>query len=152
MQAEFHIESRNAPMRVFIAEAVEPVRRRLKELVREQDGVELVAVEQTLERFIERVRTTRPHLVLLGTRLADATSFEALEQMRGVLHSTPVVLLCDRIDGQYLYHANILGVDYVLELNRDIEFLPSLLRQMARNHAKAHVAYQSGMKGEVHGH
>lgn len=129
-----------APMRVFIAEAVDQVRNRLLELVREQSGLELVAQEQSIARFAARVHTTRPHLLLLGTRLSDASSFEALEQLRTRPYGLAVVLLCDRLDGQYLFHANMLGVDYALELNRDFEYLPILLRQLVRSHERAQTA------------
>lgn len=129
-----------AAMRVFVAEAVDPVRNRLLELVREQPGMELVAQEQSIARFAARIHTTRPHLLLLGTRLADASSFEALEQLGTRPHGLAVVLLCDRLDGQYLFHANSLGVDYVLELNRDFEYLPVLLRQLVRSHERVQTA------------
>lgn len=129
-----------AAMRVFVAEAVDPVRNRLLELVREQPGMELVAQEQSIARFAARIHTTRPHLLLLGTRLADASSFEALEQLGTRPHGLGVVLLCDRLDGQYLFHANSLGVDYVLELNRDFEYLPVLLRQLVRSHERVQTA------------
>jgi len=136
-----------AVMRVLVADAVEAVCNRLKELVREVPGVQLVAVEADTNRFLERMRTTRPHVLLLGTRLEGASSFEALERLRGHLQGVAVVLLCDRLDGQYLYHANALGADYVLELSRDIELLPSLLRQLARTYAKQ----QDEKRGAVNG-
>ncbi len=139
-------------MRVFIAEAVEAVRNRLKELVREVPGLELVAVEADIRRFLQRMHTTRPHVLLLGTRLEGcSSSFDALERLHGHLQGVAVVLLCDRLDGQYLYHAKALGADYVLELSRDIEFLPSLLRQLARTHGKQQNSHQDEMKGAVHG-
>lgn len=124
-------------MRVFIAETVEPVRNRLLELVREQQGLELVAQEQSLTRFVARIHTTRPHLLILGTGLDDASSFEALERMGMWPDGLVVVLLCDRLDGQYLFHANVAGVDYALELNRDFEYLPVLLRQLVRSHVRS---------------
>ena len=123
-------------MRVFIAEAVGAVQKRLLELVREVPGAEIVAIEADASRFVERVGTTRPHVLLIGTRLDGASSFEAMERLAGHMTGMTVVVLCEQLDGQYMYHANELGADYVLELSRDIELLPPLLRQLVRTYAK----------------
>lgn len=118
-------------MRVFIAEALEPVRNRLKGLVKEQPGFDVVGLAADLDGLLLRLKTTRPHLLLLGSRLADASSFEALRRAAGRLDGMCIVVLCTRLDGQYLYSAKSLGADYVLESPRDIDILPSLMRQLA---------------------
>lgn len=122
--------SRERDLRVVIAEAVEPVRARLEEMVREQAGLALVTCEERLEALLPWLHNGPPDLLLLGTRLADATSFEALERAATELQRTWVILLCLRIDGSYLVRARELGVDYVLESPRDIDFLPSIMRRL----------------------
>lgn len=120
-------------LRVVIAEAVEPVRVRLEEMVRDQACLELTACEERLAALLPQLRAASSDLLLLGTRLSDATSFEALEQAAAELQRTRVILLCQHIDGNYLVRARELGVDYVLESPRDIDFLPSIMRRLAEH-------------------
>lgn len=117
--------------RVLIADAVPVVRERLSETVRELDGFEVVGLESSLDRFRHRLTTTRPDILLMGSRLADGSGFEALEAVATLPERLGVVLFSDQVDGHYLHRARVLGVDYLLECPRDLEFVPVLLRGMA---------------------
>lgn len=119
-------------MRVFVAEGNAPVRARLAALVQEQPGCELVGMAPGLDALVEQLRVGRPRLLILGHRLADASGFEALRQTAGAVSGMITILLCDHLDGQYLFNARALGADYVLESPRDIDILVGLVRQLAK--------------------
>ena len=137
------VDDERHTVRVLISEAVDAVRSRLEEMVLEQPGLELLACEDRIERLLQCLCDARPELLIIGTRLTDATSFEALERIGAELALMNVILLCDRLDGNYLVRARSLGVDYVLESPRDIDFLPSIMRRLAERKLRSAAAGNS---------
>jgi len=70
------------PIRVFLLDDHEVVRRGLRELLEAADGLEVVGEAGTADEAMRRIPPTRPHVAILDVRLPDGDGVEVCREVR----------------------------------------------------------------------
>lgn len=103
--------STNKPIRVFIADDSELVRRGVAAVLcgAEDALVEVVGESPTASGALEGCLRTNPDVLLLDIRFPDGTGLEACRQIMEVLPRTRVIMLTSYSNDGYLYDAIAAG-------------------------------------------
>jgi len=103
------------PLRVFILDDHELVRRGLRDLV-EGEGMEVVGESGSAVEATRRIPALRPDVAVLDGRLADGTGIEVCRDVRGVDPGISCLILTSFDDEQALRGAVLAGAaGYVLK-------------------------------------
>jgi two-component system, NarL family, response regulator DevR len=103
------------PIRVFILDDHELVRRGLRELL-EHEGFEVVGSSGSAEEATRRIPALRPDVAVLDARLPDGTGIEVCRDVRSVDPSVNCLILTSYDDEQALRGAVLAGAaGYVLK-------------------------------------
>ena len=103
--------SSSAPIRVFIADDSELVRRGVASVLSSAEGgrVEVVGECASAGTVLEGCLRTQPDVVLLDIRFPDGTGLEACRQLGQALPSVRVIMLTSYSNDGYLYEAIAAG-------------------------------------------
>jgi DNA-binding NarL/FixJ family response regulator len=119
------------PLRVFILDDHELVRRGLKELL-EDEGFEVVGTSGTAAEATRRIPALKPDVSVLDVRLPDGTGIEVCRDVHAVDPSLPCVMLTSYDDEDSLRGAIVAGANgYVLKEIRGTELVTALRRAAA---------------------
>ncbi|GAB4100867.1 response regulator transcription factor [Sinomonas halotolerans] len=126
-----HQDDGKAPLRVFILDDHELVRRGLQELL-EGEGFDVVGTSATAAEATRRIPALRPDVSVLDVRLPDGTGIEVCRDVHAVDPSLPCVMLTSYDDEQSLRGAVLAGASgYVLKEIRGTELVTALRRAAA---------------------
>lgn len=132
------------PIRVFILDDHELVRRGLQELL-ESEGFVVVGMSGSAEEATRRIPALRPDVSVLDARLPDGTGIEVCRDVRSVDPSLKCLILTSYDDEQALRGAVLAGaVGYVLKEIGGTDLLGAL-RQAARGES----LFDSGVKARI---
>lgn len=73
----------HSALRILIADDVEPIRRRLAELLSEVPDVEIVGQSGSVQETMAAIRTLAPDVVTLDLSMPDGSGLDVLRQTRG---------------------------------------------------------------------
>jgi two-component system, NarL family, response regulator DevR len=123
------IEAAGGPIRVFLLDDHELVRRGIKELL-EGEGDILVVGESGLAReAARRIPALRPHVAILDGRLPDGSGIDVCREVRSVDPSIRGLILTSYDDDDALFAAIMAGASgYILKQVRGHDFVETVRR------------------------
>lgn len=132
------------PIRVFILDDHELVRRGLRELL-EGEGFEVVGTSGSAQDARRRIPALRPDVSVLDARLPDGTGIEVCRDVRSVDSTLNCLILTSYDDEQALRGAVLAGaVGYVLKQIAGNELLGALRRA-----ASGESLFTPGLKSSI---
>ncbi len=122
---------RDGPIRVFLLDDHEMVRRGLKELFDSQSDIEIVGESGSAKDAEARIPALRPHVALLDGRLPDGSGVEVCRAIRSVDASISAIILTSYDDDEALFAAIMAGASaYILKQIVGLE-LVDVVRKVA---------------------
>ena len=120
------------PVRVFLLDDHEIVRRGLRELIDGEDDLEVVGEASTADEAIGRIPATRPDVAVLDVRLPDGSGIEVCREIRARHPDVQALMLTSFADDEALFSAIMAGAaGYVLKQIRGTELLDAIRRVAA---------------------
>jgi DNA-binding NarL/FixJ family response regulator len=121
----------DAPIRVFLLDDHEVVRRGLHELLTLEDDLEVVGEGSSAHDALVRIPAVRPDVAVLDVRLPDGSGVEVCREIRSALPDTHCLMLTSYADDEALFDAIMAGASgYVLKDIRGND-LVAAIRQVA---------------------
>jgi two-component system response regulator DevR len=104
------------PIRIFLLDDHEVVRRGIAELLAAVPGFEIVGEAGTVEQALPRVLAARPDVAILDARLPDGSGIDVCRDIRSALPSTYCLILTSYDDQDAVLSAVLAGASgYVLK-------------------------------------
>jgi two-component system response regulator DevR len=121
-----------APIRVFLLDDHEIVRRGIRELLEAEDDIEIVGEADTAEQALARVPPTRPHVAILDVRLPDGNGVEVCREIRSHHPEIQCIMLTSFSDDEALFQAIVAGAaGYLLKQVKGTDIVDALRRVAA---------------------
>lgn len=106
----------NQPVRVFLLDDHEVVRRGLRELLESEGDIEVVGEAGTAAAAIARIPALKPDVAILDARLPDGSGIEVCRHIRSADPSIRAIILTSFDDDEALFAAIMAGASgYVLK-------------------------------------
>ena len=96
-------------------------------------GVEIAGQAHNGKDAIASISKLKPDVVILDIRLPDLSGIEVLKDIRVKKLSTLVIILTNYPYPQYRKKCEELGADYFFDKVTDIEEIPILIEEFAKN-------------------
>jgi two-component system response regulator DevR len=120
-----------APIRIFLLDDHEVVRRGIAELLGTVPDFEIVGEAGTVEQTLPRVLASKPDVAILDARLPDGSGIDACREIRSALPSTYCLILTSYDDHDAVLASVLAGASgYVLKEVRT-SGLVDAIRQVA---------------------
>jgi len=104
------------PIRVFLLDDHEVVRRGLRDLLESEGDIEIVGESGSAKEAIARIPALRPHVAVLDGRLPDGSGIDVCREIRSVDPSIAALILTSYDDDEALFAAILAGAaGYVLK-------------------------------------
>jgi DNA-binding NarL/FixJ family response regulator len=117
------------PIRVFLLDDHEVVRRGLREMLESEDDFEVVGEAGTAEEAVGRIPATSPDVALLDVQLPDGTGVEVCREVRSRRPEIRCVMLTSFADDEALFNAIMAGASgYLLKQVRGTDLVDGLRR------------------------
>jgi DNA-binding NarL/FixJ family response regulator len=115
------------PVRVFLLDDHEVVRRGLRELLEADGGFEVVGEAGTAEEAVGRVPATSPDVAVLDVRLPDGNGVEVCREVRSRHPEIACLMLTSYSDDEALFDAIMAGAaGYLLKQIRSAELVDAI--------------------------
>jgi DNA-binding NarL/FixJ family response regulator len=112
------------PIRVFLLDDHEIVRRGVRELLEAEDDIEVVGEAGTAAEALARVPATRPHVAVLDVRLPDGDGVSVCRELRSNDPELQCLMLTSFADDEALFDAILAGAaGYVLKQIRGTDLV-----------------------------
>ncbi|POX38702.1 response regulator transcription factor [Streptomyces sp. Ru72] len=129
--AEAHAFSEQDPIRVFLLDDHEVVRRGLADLLEAEPDISVVGDADTVEHALARGPAVRPHVAVLDVRLPDGDGITVCRELRSQMPELACLMLTSFDDDDALLDAIMAGASgYVLKQIRGSD-LVSAVRTVA---------------------
>jgi len=136
------------PIRIFLLDDHEVVRRGVRELLELEDDMEVVGEAGTVELALARIPPTRPHVALLDVRLPDGNGVEVCREIRSREPEVACIMLTSFSDDEALSEAVLAGASgYLLKQLRGNDIVDAVRRV-----ASGHSLLDPGLAERVRGH
>jgi two-component system, NarL family, response regulator DevR len=110
------MDERPNPIRVFLLDDHELVRRGLHDLLSSEPDIEIVGESGSAKEATRRIPALRPHVAVLDGRLPDGTGIEVCRDVRAVDPSIRALILTSYDDDDALFASIMAGASgYVLK-------------------------------------
>jgi DNA-binding NarL/FixJ family response regulator len=104
------------PIRVFLLDDHEVVRRGVASMLAVEEGIEVVGEAGTADQAIARIPAARPHVAVLDVRLPDGDGVTVCREVRSRLPEVACLMLTSFADEEALFDAVMAGAaGYVLK-------------------------------------
>ena len=118
-----------APIRVFLLDDHEIVRRGLRELLEAEDDMVVSGEAGTAEEALGRIPATSPHVAILDVRLPDGDGVEVCREIRSRHPEISCLILTSYADDDALFSAILAGASgYLLKQIRGSDLVESIRR------------------------
>jgi DNA-binding NarL/FixJ family response regulator len=118
-----------ALIRLFLLDDHEVVRRGLKDLLDQEDDIEVVGESGLAQDAIARIPTIKPDVAVLDARLPDGSGIEVCRDIRSLDPSIAVIILTSYDDDDALFAAIMAGAaGYVLKQVRGTDLVEAVRR------------------------
>src|SRR5436309_3322218 len=125
-------QDKGMPVRVFLLDDHELVRRGIRDLLWGEDDMAVDGDASTAEEALERTPQTRPDVAVLDVRLREGSGIEVCREVRSAHPEVACVMLTSFADDEALFASIMAGASgYVLKQIRGSE-LVSAIRRVAR--------------------
>jgi DNA-binding NarL/FixJ family response regulator len=119
----------NVPIRVFLLDDHEVVRRGVRELLEAESDIEIVGEAGTAEEAVGRILATNPDVAVLDVRLPDGTGVEVCREVRSARPELACIMLTSFADDEALFEAIMAGAaGYVLKQVRGSDLVDGVRR------------------------
>jgi DNA-binding NarL/FixJ family response regulator len=120
------------PVRVFLLDDHEVVRRGLRDLLTSAGGIEVVGEAGTADEALRRIPPTTPDVAILDVRLPDGNGVEVCREIRSQHHQVQCVMLTSFSDDEALFQAIIAGAaGYLLKQVKGTDLVDAVRRVAA---------------------
>ncbi len=120
------------PIKVFLLDDHEIVRRGIKELLENEGDIVVVGESGSAEEAIRRIPALRPDVAILDGRLPDGTGIDVCREVRSVDPSINALILTSYDDDEALFAAIMAGAaGYVLKQVRGNDLVETVRRVAA---------------------
>jgi DNA-binding NarL/FixJ family response regulator len=119
-------------IRVIIADDHGLVRRGLRELLKQVDGVEVIAEATSGYEAVELALSQRPHVVLMDISMAGMNGLEAAKRIVAAAPEVRVLMLSMHSDEQYVSQAIAAGASGYLLKSADVAELDRAIRAVSQ--------------------
>src|SRR4051812_15936830 len=117
------------PIRVFLLDDHEVVRRGLRELLESEDDLVVVGEAGTAEEAYGRIPATSPNVAVLDVRLPDGDGVDVCREIRSRHAEIACLMLTSFADDEALFSAIMAGAaGYVLKQIRGSELVNAVRR------------------------
>jgi DNA-binding NarL/FixJ family response regulator len=104
------------PIRVFLLDDHEVVRRGVASMLAVEEGIEVVGEAGTADQALARVPAARPHVAVLDVRLPDGDGVTVCREIRSRMPGVACLMLTSFADEEALFDAVMAGASgYVLK-------------------------------------
>jgi two-component system response regulator DevR len=118
-----------APIRLFLLDDHEVVRRGLKDLLDQEDDIEVVGESGLALDAAARIPVIKPDVAVLDARLPDGSGIEVCRDVRSLDPSIAVIILTSYDDDDALFAAIMAGAaGYVLKQVRGTDLVDAVRR------------------------
>ncbi len=118
-----------APVRVFLLDDHEIVRRGLRELLESEDDLIVVGDAGTAEEALARIADIRPDVAVLDVRLPDGDGVEVCREIRSSQPDVKCLMLTSFADDEALFSAILAGASgYILKQVRGTDLVDAIRR------------------------
>ncbi|MFJ9390024.1 response regulator [Nocardioides sp. NPDC101246] len=119
------------PIRVFLLDDHEVIRRGIKDLLEDEDDIVVVGESGLAEEARHRIPALRPHVAILDGRLPDGSGIDVCRDVRSVDPSIAALILTSFDDDDALFSAIMAGAaGYLLKQIRSADLVDTV-RQVA---------------------
>jgi two-component system response regulator DevR len=120
------------PIRVFLLDDHEIVRRGLRDLLEAEDDITVVGEAATEDQAVARVHALDPDVAILDVRLQEGNGVEACREIRSRHPRTACLILTSFADDEALFEAIMAGAaGYVLKQIRSNDLVDAVRRVAA---------------------
>jgi len=120
------------PIRVFLLDDHEVVRRGVADLLSSESDIEIIGEAGTASEAIARIPALSPDVAVLDVRLPDGNGVEVCRDMRSVLPDLKCLMLTSFADDEALFDAIIAGAaGYVLKQIKGNDLIDAVRRVAA---------------------
>ncbi len=124
-----------APVRVFLLDDHEIVRRGIADLLQSAGGIEIVGEAGTAAEALRRIPAARPDVAVLDARLPDGSGIDVCRDVRSANPEVRCVILTSYDDNDALFAAVMAGASgYLLKEIRGTSLVDGI-RQVAAGHS-----------------
>jgi two-component system response regulator DevR len=124
--------SESSPIRLFLLDDHEVVRRGLRGLLEQEDDIEVVGESGLAQDAAARIPATKPDVAVLDARLPDGSGIEVCRDVRSIDPSIAVIILTSYDDDDALFAAIMAGAaGYVLKQVRGTDLVDAVRRVAA---------------------
>ncbi len=117
------------PIRVFLLDDHEVVRRGLRDLLEAAGGIEVVGEAGTADDATRRIPPTRPDVAILDVRLPDGDGVEVCREVRSAHPEIQCLILTSFSDDEALFQAIMAGAaGYLLKQVRGTDLVDAVRR------------------------
>ena len=125
-------ETPAAPIRVFLLDDHEVVRRGLKDLLESDGDIEVVGESGLAEEATRRIPALRPDVAVLDARLPDGSGIDVCRDVRSTNPEIAALILTSYDDDEALFSAIMAGAaGYVLKQIRGTDLVDAVRRVAA---------------------
>ncbi len=112
------------PIRIFVLDDHELIRRGVRELMDEEDDIEVVGEAATAADALKRVAATRPDVAVIDLRLPDGDGIEVCREIRSLVPETRCIVFTSYRDEGSVMQAILAGASaFVLKATSGDELL-----------------------------
>jgi len=123
------VDDDRPPLRVFLLDDHEVVRRGIRDLLDSEDDLEVVGEASTAEEALRRVPPVRPDVAVLDVRLPDGNGVEVCRELRSRNPELHCLMLTSFSDDEALFDAIMAGAaGYVLKQIRGTDLVDAVRR------------------------
>lgn len=125
-------ETSNGPIRVFLLDDHEVVRRGLKDLLEADGDIEVVGESGLAQEATRRIPALKPHVAVLDARLPDGSGIDVCRDVRSTNPEIAALILTSYDDDEALFSAIMAGAaGYVLKQIRGTDLVDAVRRVAA---------------------
>jgi two-component system, NarL family, response regulator DevR len=99
----------NEPIRVFLLDDHEVVRRGIADLLDAEDDLEVVGEASTAREALNRIPAARPHVAVLDARLPDGSGIDVCRDIRSSMPEVRCLILTSYDDNDAVFAAVMAG-------------------------------------------
>ena len=125
-------DSTTTPIRVFLLDDHEIVRRGIRELLESEGDIEVVGESDSAEEAARRIPALRPDVAILDGRLPDGSGINVCREVRSIDPSIKALILTSYDDDEALFAAIMAGAaGYTLKQVRSGDLVQAVRRVAA---------------------
>ena len=121
-------------MKVLIVDDSSLIRERLRDLLTELPGIEIIGEAQDKPEAIDSVQKLNPDVVILDICMPNGNGIDVLQDIKKNGPSRQVIVLTNYTNPYYQQKCTTAGADFFFDKATDFEKITEVLKQMLEVH------------------